>query len=315
VPSGTALIETLQILDQYPSTGARLFTSDVDLWHHAIEAWKVRDPVRRIADPALWPVDVSVHLDPARAARLFTRIDPQQASRFPADGDDNGNGQDDRLGRGTTAFVIADAEGNVVVVTQTLSTWGGSYYVSEGLGFLYNNHLRGYRTTRGAYGHLLPLMRSSTTNAPTLLCEEDEEGTLHPRLAVAAAGNAWITASVYGIVLAHVDGGLGAQAAIEAPRFLVARDPADASGMLPRVQIEDRFAGRMLDDMASRGHRLQKIGRKGEMRYGYAAVVAFDPQTQRVEAGVEPRRSHGAAVHAAFDSNERPLPRPSRAKP
>ena len=48
--------------------------------------------------------------------------------------------------------------------THTLSTWGGSFYVSRGLGFLYNNHLRSNRTTPGTYGHLLPLMRSNTAN-------------------------------------------------------------------------------------------------------------------------------------------------------
>ena len=125
-------------------------------------------------------------------------------------------------------------------MTQTLSTWGGNFYVSKGLGFLYNNHLRSSRTTRGAYGQLLPLSRSSSTNAPTLLVRE-RDGVRTPRLAVAAAGNAWILASIYSIVSAVVDGGLSAQAAVEAPRLLVGRDPADPTGATARVQIEDRF--------------------------------------------------------------------------
>jgi gamma-glutamyltranspeptidase / glutathione hydrolase len=284
----------LQILDRYPAGQPTLFTRDAEYWHHALEAWKAPDPPVRVADPALWPVDISRHLDPERAGRLFEDIDPAQAARFPGNGEQAAPGAADRLGRGTTAFAVGDAQGNVIVVTQTLSTWGGSFYVSKGLGFLYNNHLRGYRTTRGAYGQLLPLMRSSTTNAPTLVCEQLPDGRLRPRFAVGAAGNAWISASVYGIVLAHVDGGLGAQAAVEAPRFLVSRDPADPSGTLPRVQIEDRFQGHLLDALAARGHRFQKIGRKGELRYGYAAAIAFDHATGRVEAGADPRRSHEA---------------------
>jgi gamma-glutamyltranspeptidase len=167
--------------------------------------------------------------------------------------------------------------------------------VSKGLGFLYNNHLRGYRTVRAAYGQLLPLMRSSSTSAPTLICE-DVNGTLRPRLAVGAAGNAWIAASVYGIIVGHVDGGLGAQAAIEAPRLLVGRDPTDPTGLKPRVQIEDRFPAVVLDELTRRGHHFQTIGRKGEMRYGYAAVMQFDHSTGRIEAGAEPRRSHHAVA-------------------
>ena len=300
VPTGTALIETLQILDRYPSAAGAPFPTRADLWHQVIEAWKVRDPLRRVADPALWPVDVAPHLDPAHAAALYERIDPRTVLPFPEEVDPagQGDGERDRIGRGTTAFAVGDMDGNVIVVTQTLSTWGGNFYVSKGLGFLYNNHLRGYRTTRGAYGQLLPLMRSSSTSAPTLLCEEVEGGGLRPRLALGAAGNAWITASVYSIIVGHVDGGLGAQAAVEAPRFLVSRDPADPAGLRPRVQIEDRFPAAVLDDLTARGHRFQKIGRKGEMRYGYAAALQFDRAGGRLHGGAEPRRSHQAIAVA-----------------
>lgn len=294
VPTGTLLVETLQILDRYTPRAAVPVHRDAEFLHYAIEAWKARAPLRRIADPALWPVDTASHLAPAHADERFRAIDPAEAGKFPEDGDIV-LGQGDRLGRGTTAFIVADASGNVVTATQTLSTWGGNFYVSKGLGFLYNNHLRSYRTARGAYAQLLPLMRSSSTSAPTLLCEE-VDGRLRPRLAVGAAGNAWIGASVYGIILAHVDGGLGAQAAIEAPRFLVARDPAEPNGTLARVEIEDRFQGSVLDTLSTRGHRFRKVGRKGELRYGYAATVTFDHAAGRVEAGAEPRRSHAAVT-------------------
>ena len=295
VATGTALVETLQILDKYPAArGARVQESP-DYLHHVIEAWQVRDPLRRVADPALWPVEITPHLDAGHAAMLFGRIDPAHALPFAEDAETAGQGQGERIGRGTTAFAVGDGAGNVIVLTQTLSTWGGSYYVSKGLGFLYNNHLRGYRTVRGSYGQLLPLMRSSSTSAPTLVCE-DVNGTLRPRLALGAAGNAWITSSVYGIILSHVDGGLGAQAAIESPRLLVGRDPSDPAGLKPRVQIEDRFPAAVLDDLTARGHHFQTIGRKGEMRYGYAAVLQFDHTTGRIEAGAEPRRSHHAVA-------------------
>ncbi len=294
VATGTTLIETLQILNRYvPLPGARLHL-DAEYLHHAIESWKVRDPLRRVADPALWPVDTSPHLDPGHADGLFRTIDPEQAGRFPEDGE-SAVGQGDRLGRGTTAFAVADVHGNVIVATQTLSTWGGSFYVSKDLGFLYNNHLRSYRTTRGAYGQLLPLMRSTSTSAPMLLCEE-VGGRLRPRMVAGSAGNAWIGASVYGVILGHVDGGLGAQAAIEAPRFLVRRDPAEPNGTLPRVEIEDRFPGSLLDTLSSRGHRFRKIGRKGELRYGYAAAITMDSATGRLEGGADPRRSHAAVA-------------------
>ena len=185
----------------------------------------------------------------------------------------------------------------MIAVTQTLSTWGGTFYVTDGLGFLYNNHLR---VGSGAPGRFLPLARSSSTSVPTLVFKAAGSGDVlgAPRLAVGAAGNNWIPASVYDIMLNVIDGGMDAQHAIEAPRFLVTRDPADPSGS--RVQIEDRIPKTVLDNLTARGHRFQKIGRKGEVRYGYAAAATVDVERRQVQGGSEPRRSHAAvAVKAA----------------
>jgi gamma-glutamyltranspeptidase/glutathione hydrolase len=112
-----------------------------------------------------------------------------------------------------------------------------------------------------------------------------------PRLAVGAAGNAWIPASVYNIILNVIDGGMGAQEAIEAPRLLIG---GGAGGS--RVQIEDRLSSPLLDDLTSRGHTFVTVGRKGEVKYGYAALAVIHAGRGTVEGGAEPRRSHGTAA-------------------
>jgi gamma-glutamyltranspeptidase len=293
VATGIQLFESLQILNNYqPRPGARA-TTDADYFHHLIEAWKVRDQVRRVADPERWAVEFAEHLTTEHARKAFLKIDPRKASRYERQPPEDGPAPQPRIGTGTTSFAIADAEGNMIAVTQTLSTWGGTFYVSKGLGFLYNNHLRSNRTTPGAYGSLVPLMRSTTASVPTLVFAPSPTGEV-PRLAVGCAGNAWIPISVYNIITSVIDGGLGAQAAIEAARFLPGRDPADPLEDGARIEIEDRFPRAILQDLAARGHRFHKIGRKGEVRYGYAAAAAVDVAARRVEGGAEPRRSHAA---------------------
>jgi gamma-glutamyltranspeptidase/glutathione hydrolase len=298
VSTGIQLFESLQTFEHYqPRPGARA-AADPDYFHHLIESWKVRDPIRRVADPERWPVDFAEHLTLDHARAQFQKINPRRAMRYPRVPPDTEPFQPlSRIGTGTTSFAVADADGNMIAVTQTLSTWGGTFYVSKGLGFLYNNHLRSSRTTPG-YGSLVPLMRSSTASVPTLVFADRPGGEV-PRLAVGAAGNAWIPVSVYNIITAVVDGGLGAQAAIEAPRFLPGRDPADPLDNAARIEIEDRFPAAVIDDLAARGHRFQKIGRKGEVRYGYAAAIVVDTANQRVEGGAEPRRSHAAVAASA----------------
>lgn len=298
VSTGAVLIETLQILQNYARRPGASYASDAEYFHYAIESWKVRDQLPRIADPGLWDVDLGSHLAPSHAAELFRRIDRARASRLTAPGPASTPTTEpdgDRIGRGTTAFAVADADGNMIAVTQTLSTWGGAFYVSDGLGFLYNNHLR--FAGGSSPGRFLPLARSSSTTAPTLVFEAsstNEDGPGTPVLAVGAAGNAWIPASVYDVILNVVDAGLPAQRAIEAPRFLVGRNPLAPAEA--RVQIEDRIARDVLQDLAARGHRFHKVGRKGEVRYGYAAAVVVDTAKREVQGGAEPRRSHAAVA-------------------
>jgi gamma-glutamyltranspeptidase len=293
VGAGVSLLETLQILGNYPARPGANVVKDPDYWHYLIESWKLRDRITRIADPARWAVDYEEHLRPSHAAELFRRIKPGEAARFPEDSEEAFPAE--RIGSGTSGFVVADAEGNMIAVTQTLSTWGGSFYVSRGLGFLYNNHLRANRATPGVYAQLMPLTRSNTANTPVLVFRDVAAGPV-PLAAVASAGNAWIPASTYSIVTAVIDGGMSMQQAVEAPRFLVTRDPVDGLGTAARVEIEDRYPRATLQDLAARGHRFQKVGRKGELRYGYASGALVDVAKRRVEGGADPRRSHAAVA-------------------
>ena len=71
------------------------------------------------------------------------------------------------------------------------------------------------------------------------------------------------------------------------------------AGALCGIDIEDEAiaTGRaLLQDLSARGHRFQKIGRKGEVRYGYASGVSVDPAARLLEGGADPRRSHAAVA-------------------
>ena len=310
VSTGLQMVETLQILEGYTPKPGATYATDADFLHYAIEAWRVRDGGSQIADPERWPINLGEHAKPEHAQERFKLIDPRKVYVAPQGGRGRGGGTGQPaspgghaeldaavadgvagpgIQTGTTAFAAADADGNMVAVTQTLSTWGGNFYVSKGLGFLYNDHFRGGRGGTG-YGSMLPLMRSSSTSVPTLVFAPAGDG-FTPRIAVGAAGNAWIPASVYDIILNVVDGGMSAQRAIEAPRFLIGNAPGGGS----RVQIEDRIPRTILRDLEARGHAFAKVGRKGEVKYGYAALAVVNPAKGVVEGGAEPRRSHGVA--------------------
>src|SRR5205085_4592128 len=89
---------------------------------------------------------------------------------------------------GTTSFAIADADGNVVSQTQTLGTWGGNFYVTPGLGFLYNDKLTPFGGDPTAYGARLPFSRGGSTITPTIAFEGTGK-SMHAVMAFGAAGN------------------------------------------------------------------------------------------------------------------------------
>jgi gamma-glutamyltranspeptidase/glutathione hydrolase len=313
---GVSLVTKLNLLDNEPPSG--LHSDDPSALHAMIEAWKLAPSTNgRLADPSLWPVDLEPVLDKESAVNRWQRcFDPDRGTGpdelrrvrggpVCADLEQIGFSWGEELlpcidandrgcrAHGTTAFTVADADGNIVAVTQTLGTWGGNFYVTPGLGFLYNDKLRSYRTEPSSYGARLPYARHGTSIAPTLVFKG--EGTeQRPLFAVAAAGNSWITPAVYQMVVGMIDQGLGPQDALEIPRFLVGvrRNGAEVSEIV--IQIEDGFAPEVMRSLERMGHDTQLISLRGELRMGYGAAVLIDGGI--VRAGGDPRRSGGAGA-------------------
>jgi gamma-glutamyltranspeptidase/glutathione hydrolase len=327
VSGGATLVTQLNMLENFATP--KQPTEDAATTHAMIEAWRLA-PRSRMADPSLWPVDISASLskdtararwqcffNPNRVARARDFNAPPDttraagagagaARRCPTATADQGSSEPEQetgecdvsiLDRhcratGTTSFAVADAEGNMVAVTQTLGTWGGNFYVTPGLGFIYNDKLRSYGNQPDAFGARLPFARHGSSIAPTLVFR----GTGADRkalLATGAAGNAWITAAVYQIVTGVIDQKLGPQQALELPRFLPSGGGGGGGGTEGQgdsvLQIEAGYSPAVIKRLEEIGHRFNFISLPGELRMGYGAAVMVD--NGRVRAGGDPRRS------------------------
>ena len=191
---------------------------------------------------------------------------------------------------------ILDADGNVVSVTQTLGTWGGNFYVSPGLGFLYNDKLTSYGTDPNGYGARIPFARHGSTLAPTIVFRGNGSER-RPILAVGAAGNQWITSAVYQTLVGVVDFGLGPQQALELPRFIPSgrgAGPGTPGARQLTVDIEDGFSPDVMKQLQAMGYEFNRISVRGELRMGYGAAVVIGNGV--VTAGADPRRSGTAGT-------------------
>lgn len=200
--------------------------------------------------------------------------------------------------QGTTAFVVADGDGNAVAVTQTLGTWGGNFYVSPGLGFLSNDKLLSYGTDPNLYGARLPYARHGSSISPTIVFRGTGADRT-PVLALGAAGNSWINAAVFQTLVGVLDFGLSPQRALELPRFLPSVRGAFGGGGAsgPRefvIDIEDGVAPGVMRRLRDMGHTFNVVSLKGELRMGYGAAVAIGGG--KVTAGADPRRAGAAGA-------------------
>jgi gamma-glutamyltranspeptidase len=323
VTGGVSLVGKLNLLELAEKGGS--LVNDAAKLHAMIEAWKLQPSTGgRIADPDLFAVDVTPFESKDTARLRWTCFHPGRLSALPqgangcpstnpAGGARSRSSSDEVIAgsldsheaeasaatpceesaggppcrsTGTTAFAVADADGNVVAVTQTLGTWGGNFYVSPGLGFLYNDKMVPPRAGGGGFGGSVPFARVGTVIAPTLIFR-GTGAARRPLMALGAAGNAWITSAVYEMVVGVIDNGLGPQEALELPRFL----PGGRDGP---IQIEDGFSPDALHQLEAIGHQFRRISLRGELRMGYGAAVLV--RDGKVIAGADPRRSGAAAA-------------------
>ncbi len=206
---------------------------------------------------------------------------------------------------GTTAFVVADAAGNVVAATQTLGTWGGNFYVSPGLGFIYNDKLSSYGTEPGGYGARVPFARHGSTIAPTIVFE----GSGRSRHAVMARRRGGQRVDHVGRLsnARRHDGrtprSAGRARAAALPRWRrrwrrrTRRRQRRRAGSAPTgatIQLEDGFSPQVMKRLDELGYRTQLVSLPGELREGYGAAVRIEGG--RVTAGADPRRAGAAGA-------------------
>lgn len=304
VAGGAQLVATFNLLQQFKDP--KPYADDAETLHAMLSAWLLVPSSRnRIADPGLWPVDLEPFTSRDTARARWRCFDPGRAptaemirgdslalscrTAKTAAGDDADSTRFHHAS-GTTAFMVADADGNVVAVTQTLGTWGGNFYVTPGLGFLYNDKLGSYGTDPNAYGARLPFARHGSTIAPTIVFDAGPKP--RPIAAVGAAGNAWITSAVYQTLVGIIDQHLDPQAALELPRFLPGTRTAVDGGIV--VELEDGFSPTVMRRLTALGYRPRLVSLLGELREGYGAALTIGNGT--VTAGADPRRAGAAGA-------------------
>ena len=280
---GVVLLEVLNILEGY-----RLQGRDSALTVHlAAEAMRraYADRARFIGDPAFNPaMPVARLVAKAHGAELRQGIRADRATvsdpaHFPWPHESSE----------TTHLSIVDRQGDAVSLTYTLEDSYGGKVVVPGAGFLLNNEMGDFNAGPGltdSAGHVgtapnlaHPGQRMLSSMAPTILVKDGKVF-----MVTGSPGGRTIPNTVLWTILGVVEFGLGAQAAVDAPRF--------HHQWLPDVLGYER--GRLAPGL---GEALQALGHTLEERrsQGVAQVIVMDAEGHATGAA-DQRWADSAAV-------------------
>lgn len=216
---GVAMVEMLNILEGYDL--ASIGHDSPRYVHLVAEAMRraFLDRARYLGDPdfATTPIErltSKAYAAELRATILDERASPSRPAQVAV------RHESDQ----TTHFSIVDADGMAVSVTYTLENGYGLGAVVAGAGFLLNNEMGdfngkpGLTDTTGLIGTdpnlALPGKRMLSSMTPTIIARDGRLVAV-----VGSPGGRTIINTVLQVVLNLVDGRMGIQAAVNAPRF------------------------------------------------------------------------------------------------
>ncbi len=157
----------------------------------------------------------------------------------------------------TTNLCAADADGNMVSLTNTVMAGFGSGVVPRGTGIVMNNGMMWFNPESGFANSVSPLAKPLNNMTPALVLSSDR-----PILAVGASGGRRITNAVCQIISNVIDHGMGIQAAIAAPRV-------DCSTAV--TDIDDRYPPSALAALRARGHDINPLRQSFRAGFGLFA--------------------------------------------
>lgn len=176
----------------------------------------------------------------------------------------------------TTSFSIADREGNLVCVTQSIGSPYGSAVIVPDTGVTLNNFLYWADVQPGSPNRSQPGGSLPMCVSPSISTENGK-----PVLALGTPGSYGIKQTQTQAMVQVVDFGLGLQDAIEQPRGRL------WDGRL--VHAESRFAPATLEALRKLGHDVD-IGDAWTMKVGGMHAVLIDHATGARIGGCDPRR-------------------------
>ena len=282
--SGFQVLQTLKLMEGFD--GDDMIFQHPKTLHLLMEAVKlcVTDRIKFGGDPDLVDIPLKGLLSEAYVKSQRSRIDRDSAAvvsgqRYARIGEPDAltAGSPEAFDGGmTTHFAVADRDGNVVTITQTLGGAFGSAVAMGDTGIFLNNMCNWFDLEEGSPNIIGPGKRVDLIVAPT---QTLKDGKFH--LSMGTPGSYGILQTTPQFLMNVLDFGMNVQEAIEAPRFRC------TSGR--HVEMEERFPSHVRRALQDLGHEVSVI-ESWSMSVGGAQGIQVDTKAGVFQGGADPRR-------------------------
>ncbi len=281
---GLAALMMLNIMETFPLGQKDYGFASTKALHAMIEAKKLAyaDLVKYIGDPRGQTLPVKTLLSKDRAAERAKLIDPDHANCEVATGTLPGAGD-------TTYLSVVDRDGNMVSLIQSNYSEFGSGIVAKGTGFALHNRGALFNLDASSPNALAGRKRPLHTIIPAFAQKGDT------RIAFGIMGG-WNQSQAHAQFIANLaDYKMNIQAALEAPRFTKRTfEGCD-------VQMENRIAGKVREELTAKGHKIQVMGTFSAAMGGGQAVLRDFANGVNYGAS-DPRKDGQATAELPLDS-------------
>jgi len=273
---GTHIIQLLNILEGHDI--ARLGLSNAESVSLMAEAMKriFSDRARFMGDPDFVKVPVEELISKEYAEKLRKEMSAGKLNEKNAAGNVALYESDQ-----TSHISVADNEGNLVALTQTVNSFFGSGVVVPGTGILLNNEMNDFAPEKDGPNSIRPGKRPLSSMSPTLVLKDGR-----PYLTIGMPGATRIITVLPQILMNLIDHEMNIQEAINAPRVhsMAGRE----------IFMESRIPQEVRDDLVRAGYRLV-VKKDFDLYFGGAQGVMIDTETGMRYGGADPRRE-GAVI-------------------
>ena len=179
----------------------------------------------------------------------------------------------------TTHMSVVDKDGNMVALTQTLSSFYGAAVAVPGTGVILNNEMGNFNKKTGSAAYA-PGKRMNTTIAPTLVYKDGKAFAT-----LGTPGAMRIIPTLAQLVSDLIDYDMGIQEAIEAPRMYCTF--LQGAGKTTMEIEGSLYSEKTINDLKAMGYKIKNYDKRDLYFGGVQAIII---KSGMLHGGADPRR-------------------------